>query len=132
MDSSDEEWGAAYGALDPLSQLGWDSRRAVQPSGVADIVRDVFVVADLLHEDTMSQMGGDANNVSEGVAGTDGGDGEYSGSDGEACMEDNRTEVGSDEGDQWSQAMFYAIACCLRGTYAMVHSTFTLVCMHVT
>ena len=65
---------------------------------------------DLLHEDAMSQMGGDANNVSEGVAGVDGGAEEYSGSDGEACMEDNGTVVGSDEGDHWSQAMFYAIA----------------------
>lgn len=66
--------------------------------GAAEIVRDVFVAADMVHEDAMSQIGGDAINDGEGAGSVGGGASESSGSDGEACMEEDDTEVGSGEG----------------------------------
>lgn len=57
-DSSDEEWEAAYNALDPIAQLGWRNRRAEVNAVGGNLVRDVFVAADEMHENAMSQMEG--------------------------------------------------------------------------
>lgn len=55
-DSSDEEWEAAYAAMDPGYQSGWENRRR-EVNGVGDnLLRDVFVAADEVHGDAMSAM----------------------------------------------------------------------------
>ena len=57
-DTSDEEWEAAYNALDPLEQIGFGNRRReVTPVG-ATLLRDVFAAADKIHENAMSGMDG--------------------------------------------------------------------------
>lgn len=57
-DTSDEEWEAAYNALDPLEQIGFGNRRReVTPVG-ATLLRDVFAAADEIHENAMSGMDG--------------------------------------------------------------------------
>ena len=60
-DSSDEEWDAAYAALDPREQMGWGNRRSEPTAVGANLVRDVLAAADELHENAMSEM--DANTV---------------------------------------------------------------------
>jgi hypothetical protein len=67
-DSSDEEWEAAYNALDPIAQLGWRNRWAEVNAVGGDLVRDVFVAADEMHENAMSQMEGNTLMV-EGTQG---------------------------------------------------------------
>lgn len=49
--------------MDPIAQLGWGNQRGEVEGPAAQLVRDVFVVADLMHKDVMSQMGG---NISSG------------------------------------------------------------------
>ena len=65
MDSSDEEWANAYAAMDPVSQLGWGNRGMEVEGPTAMLVRDVFIAADVLHADAMSQMGGNTENGDE-------------------------------------------------------------------
>ena len=60
-DSSDVEWGNSYVDLDPISQLGLAHRCSVLRGGGAHLVRDVFLAADLLHRDAMSQMDGNTD-----------------------------------------------------------------------
>lgn len=60
-DSSDEEWEAAYVALDPGAQIGWRGCRAALNSVGADLVRDVFVAADEMHENAMSAVDGNTH-----------------------------------------------------------------------
>lgn len=60
MDSSDEEWEAAYAALDPKDQIGWGNRRGQVAEVGANLVRDVFTAADQLHENAMSEMDGNS------------------------------------------------------------------------
>lgn len=55
-DSSDEEWAAAYAAMDPIAQLGWRNRRGVGEGPADRLMRDVFDAADVVHEDAMSEM----------------------------------------------------------------------------
>lgn len=76
--------------------------------GATEIVRDVFVAADLMHEDAMSQMGGDENDDNEGVARVEVGVAEHTGTNTEACGDQEGTEVGSDEGQGWVHGMFCA------------------------
>lgn len=57
-DSSDEEWEAAYNALDAIAQIGWGNRRVAQSSVAAHLVRDVYVAADEMHDQAMSEMEG--------------------------------------------------------------------------
>lgn len=57
-DSSDEEWEAAYAALDPVAQIGWGNRRAEGNEVGAQLVRDVFEAADEMHDNAMSEMEG--------------------------------------------------------------------------
>ena len=57
-DSSDEEWDADYAAMDPISQLGFRHNQVEVEGPGAQLVRDVFVVADAMHDDAMSHMGG--------------------------------------------------------------------------
>lgn len=57
-DSSDEEWETAYAALDPISQIGWGHRRTEVNAVGSHVVRDVFLAADELHEEAMSEMEG--------------------------------------------------------------------------
>lgn len=76
-DSSDDEWDAAYVALDSVAQLGWIHRGAVRSEIGATLVRDVFAAADEMHENAMSQM--DGNREVEEEPGGDGA------SDGEAA-----------------------------------------------
>lgn len=64
-DSSDEEWEAAYAAMNPIAQFGWGNRRQEVNEVGATLLRDVFVAADELHADAMSVMDG---NTEEEVA----------------------------------------------------------------
>ena len=57
-DSSDEEWEAAYRAMDPVAQNGWAHRRGQATEVGANLVRDVFVAADTMHDAAMSEMDG--------------------------------------------------------------------------
>ena len=57
-DSSDEEWSSAYAALDPMSKIGWGNRGIVVNGGGAQLVRDVLLAADVMHEEAMSAMDG--------------------------------------------------------------------------
>lgn len=63
-DSSDEEWEAAYAALDPIAQLGWRHHHDSASAVGAHLVRDVFVAADEMHNNAMSEMEG--NTFTEG------------------------------------------------------------------
>lgn len=56
-DSSDEEWAAAYAAMDPIRQLGWRNRRGTGEGPADQLMRDVFQAADQVHSDAMSRMG---------------------------------------------------------------------------
>lgn len=60
-DSSDKEWDIAYAAMDLIAQLGWGNQRGEVEGPAAQLVRDVFVAANLLHKDAMSQIGGNSN-----------------------------------------------------------------------
>lgn len=55
-DSSDEEWAAAYVAMDPISQLGWRNRRGVAEGPAEQLMRDVLEAADGVHSEAMSEM----------------------------------------------------------------------------
>ena len=57
-DSSDEEWEAAYAALDPVQQIGWRNRRGQTNEVGERLVRDVFEAADAVHEHAMSEVDG--------------------------------------------------------------------------
>ena len=57
-DNSDEEWEATYAAMDPIAQNGWEHRRGHVAEVGADLVRDVFVAADAMHDAAMSEMDG--------------------------------------------------------------------------
>jgi len=57
-DSSDEEWEAAYAALDPVFQCGWGNRITEGNEVGAQLVRDVFEAADEMHDNAMSEMEG--------------------------------------------------------------------------
>ena len=46
--------------MDPISQLGWRHRRGEVQGPASQLVRDVFVAADLVHLDAMSDVGGDS------------------------------------------------------------------------
>lgn len=64
-DSSDEEWTNAYATMDPISQLGWRSRR-VGVEGPAELMmRDILGAADVVHSDAMSEMSGSRTNNEE-------------------------------------------------------------------
>ena len=63
MDSSDEEWEAAYAAMDPIAQLGWVHRRGHAAEVGKHLVRDVFVAADTMHDNAMSEMEGNTEMV---------------------------------------------------------------------
>jgi hypothetical protein len=66
-DSSDEEWAAAYVAMDPLRQLGWRNRRAGVEGPAEQLLRDVFDVADAVQSDAMSDsVGSRLDNDEEG------------------------------------------------------------------
>jgi len=60
-DSSDEEWDADYAAMDPISQLGWGHNQVEVEGPAAQLVRDVFVAADAMHDVAMSHMGGNSS-----------------------------------------------------------------------
>ena len=60
-DSSDDEWDIAYAAMDPRSQLGWGNTHVEVEGPAAQLVRDVFVAADAMHDDAMSHMGGNSS-----------------------------------------------------------------------
>lgn len=47
--------------MDPIAQLGWRNQRGQVEGPAAQLVRDVFVVANLMHKDAMSQMGGNTD-----------------------------------------------------------------------
>lgn len=44
--------------MDPISQLGWGNRCVEFDGAASQLVRDVFVAADRVHEDAMSEVGG--------------------------------------------------------------------------
>lgn len=71
-DSSDEEWDAAFAALDPVAQIGWANPSGRAPELGANLVRDVFVASDVMHVTAMSSV--DANSEMEGVDYEEGGD----------------------------------------------------------
>ena len=62
------------------------------------MVRDVFVAADLVHEDAMSEMGGVGRNASEGAPSAGDYVVESTGTDTDACMDQQGSVLGSDEG----------------------------------
>ncbi len=62
-DTSDEEWDAAYAAMDPLEQTPWGNCRAVATAVGTNLVRDVLAAADDMHDNAMSEM--DGNTVME-------------------------------------------------------------------
>lgn len=64
-DSSDEEWDAAFAALDPISRIGWANTTGRAPEFGAHLVRDVFVAADELHVNAMSSI--DGNTAVDGM-----------------------------------------------------------------
>lgn len=61
-DSSDEEWGNAYAAMDPASQLGWRHRRCAVEGPAEELMRDIMQTADVVHSAAMSDMVGSTNN----------------------------------------------------------------------
>ena len=78
-DSSDEEWSNAYAALDPMAQIGW-ANRGVNVNGCGvELVRDVFVAADAMHEEAMSEMDGNAEDEMDTRGCGDDGTGECDG-----------------------------------------------------
>lgn len=81
-DSSDEEWDVAYAALDPIAQMGWGNRRQEANGVDVDLVRDVFVAADEMHDNAMSTMDGNTQ-VDSSL---------YGGADAEEDGESPRTE----------------------------------------
>lgn len=64
-DSSDEEWADAYARMDPISQLGWRSRRGVVEGPAQQLMRDVLEAADGLQHDAMAEMGASRNNADD-------------------------------------------------------------------
>lgn len=64
-DSSDEEWSSAYAALDPMSRIGWGNRSVQVNGGAAEMVRDAFLAADVMHEEAMSAMDGNEEDDQE-------------------------------------------------------------------
>ena len=60
--SFDEEWDIAHAAMDPIFQLDLGNRCGEVEGVVAQLVKDVFVAANLVHEDVMSQMDGNIDN----------------------------------------------------------------------
>jgi hypothetical protein len=71
-DSSDEEWDAAYVAMDPIQQFGWGNRAQPTFEVGTNLVRDVFVAADEVHSNAMSVMDGNAEVNSARTPGGDG------------------------------------------------------------
>ena len=75
--SSDEEWEAAYAALDPIARIGWVNRCAPTTAVGAQLVRDVFQAADAMHDNAMSEMDGNTTMEEEtgghGTGAADGG-----------------------------------------------------------
>ena len=59
-----------------------------------------------MHEDAMSEMGGVGSNGSEGEASADADVLESTGTNTDACMDQQGSTVGSDEGQQWLHGMF--------------------------
>lgn len=57
-DTSDEEWEAAYAALDPLEQIGFGNRRVGDTTAGGNLVRDILAAADAVHDNAMSEMDG--------------------------------------------------------------------------
>lgn len=70
-DSSDEEWDAAYADLDPIAQLGWGHPQDNDRTVGGHLLRDVFVAADAMHDNAMSEM--EENTLSDGGSQRDGG-----------------------------------------------------------
>lgn len=44
--------------MDPISQLGWGNRHVEVDGAASQLVRDVFVAADRVHKNAMSEVGG--------------------------------------------------------------------------
>lgn len=59
-DSSDDEWEASYAAMDRIGRYGWGNRPPEMAEVGTQLVRDVFVAADELHENAMSEMDGNS------------------------------------------------------------------------
>ena len=57
--------------MDPIAQLGWVHRSAEAEGPAADLVRDAFHAVDLMHEDAMSQIGGNSSSGDEREDGVD-------------------------------------------------------------
>lgn len=51
--------------MDPMAQIGWGNRSVQVNRGAAQPVRDVFVAADVMHEEAMSAMDGNAEDNEE-------------------------------------------------------------------
>lgn len=57
--------------MDPIATLGWGNRSGIVEGPAAQMVRDAFIAADLVHEDVMSQMGGNNSSGDECEVGVD-------------------------------------------------------------
>ena len=109
-DSSDEEWDNAYASMDPISQLGWGNRCVEVERGASQLVRDVFVAADMVHEDAMSEVG-EFNHTEEEWRGNMEADGDESLQLGtEGSMYAASSEEGDEEGEWQFNVAIHALA----------------------
>lgn len=104
-DSSDEEWANAYAALDPMAQIGWLNRGVRANGVVAELVRDVFVAADAMHEEAMSEMDGNAEDDEEIRGDGDDGTGAYAGVPVETNMEAECSAAANYAGERGGDVM---------------------------
>ena len=98
-DSSDEEWEIANSGMDPLTRLHWGSMVGVDRRGAAQMVRDVLLAADVVHEDAMSEMGGATQGEGERDNNMDLGRDAWTSSSVEGSQSLGATEEGDIEGE---------------------------------
>lgn len=98
-DSSDEEWDLAYAAMDPLAHLRMGSPRAAIDGAAHELLRDVFVAADAVHEDAMSEMGGNTNSNVHNSPNDNGVNMDHGGDDHTSPMTSGNTSPQSPEDD---------------------------------
>ena len=127
-DSSDEEWDLAYAVMDPISQLRWGNRCNVVEGVTTTMVRDVFLAADMLHEDSMSEVGGSTHGDDES-----GGNAEGDGDDSSTSSTNSSMgTASSDENEEEGEHMVKCMSCtALVFAYVAPTSLFGRSCLFV-
>lgn len=110
-DSSDEEWEAAYAAMDPMAQIGWVHRIAEANAGGADVVRDVFVAADEMHDHAMSEMDGNTQSEEANWGVVDGGAEATSSQHTDGSAEHSDSEEAEMEGEMPFDGLYCPLRC---------------------